>query len=88
LRISGLYLFSTDSPRSTASPGATARFAQVLTGAEAASGAGQHQHPRLVELAERVGDLLVHLHGEAVEPVGRLSMRRAMPASSLNSMVS
>src|SRR4029453_9257888 len=42
---------------------------KLLPGAEAAPGAGQHQHARLVELAERVGDLLVHLDGEAVEPV-------------------
>ena len=44
--------------------------AQILPGAEAAAGAGQDQGPRVAETAKRVGHLLVHLDGEAVEPVG------------------
>ena len=43
---------------------------QILSGAKAAAGAGQHQHSRLGQVGERVRHLLVHLDGEAVQPVG------------------
>ena len=43
---------------------------EVLPGAEAASRAGQHDDARIAEVGERVAQLLVHLRGEAVEPVG------------------
>ena len=42
---------------------------EILPGAEAAARAGQDQAARVAEVRERVGDLLVHLDGEAVEPV-------------------
>ena len=43
---------------------------QVLASAEAAACAGQHDHARIAELRQRVAQLLVHLHGEAVEAIG------------------
>ena len=46
---------------------------QVLSGAEAASGAGQQQHARRrdrCDLGERVAHLGVHRRREAVQPVG------------------
>src|SRR3546814_14508291 len=42
---------------------------QILPGAETTSRAGDDQHPRVAQFAERVRHLLVHPHGEAVEPV-------------------
>ena len=43
---------------------------EVLAGAEAAAGAGEDDDARVAEVRERVAQLLVHLRGEAVEPVG------------------
>ena len=43
---------------------------EILPGAEAAPGAGQHHDARIAEVGERVAQLLVHLLGEAVQPVG------------------
>ena len=43
---------------------------EILPGAKAAPGAGQHDDARIAEVGERVAQLVVHLRGEAVEPVG------------------
>src|SRR5688572_7281760 len=42
----------------------------ILPCAESAARSGQHQHARIAEIAQRVAQLLVHLYGEAVQPVG------------------
>ena len=43
---------------------------QILSRAKAASGPGEDQHPRVAQIAQSVRHLLVHLDGEAVQPVG------------------
>ena len=43
---------------------------EVLAGAERPTGAGEDHHPRDLGLIERPPKLLVHVSGEAIEPVG------------------
>ena len=57
---------------------------EVLPGAEAAAGAGQHDHARIAEAGERVAQFLVHLRGEAVEPVRAVERDTGDRASALN----
>ena len=70
MRISGFQLASTVSPRSTASPGATARSLRSWPAQNAAAFAGQDDDSRIAEAGERLAKLGVHRRGEAVEPVG------------------
>ena len=42
---------------------------EILPGAEAAARAGEHHHARVAEVLQGIAELLVHLHGEAVESV-------------------
>ena len=88
VRISGFQHCSTVSPRSTASPGATARSLRSCPAQKprpAPVSTTTRASPRLVE---RVAQLLVHLHGEAVEPVGAVERDPGDRAVALKSMVS
>ena len=81
--------FSTDSPRSTACPGATARsFKSCL--AQKPPRAGDHQHPRTIrrQPRQRIAQLLMHLLGERVHPFGRFRVMRATPSVVAYRMVS
>ena len=56
---------------------------QILAGAKAAPGAGQHDDARVAEVGERVAQLLVHRAVKLFSRSGRLSVIRAIgPAAS------
>ncbi len=83
VRISGFQLASTVSPRSTASPGATARSLRSCPAQKPRPAPVRISDPRIAEVGQRVAQLAVHLRGEAVEPVGAVERDPGDAALSL-----
>ena len=65
-------------------------IAEILAGAEAAAGAGEHQHARSAifrQATERIAHFAMHLDVEAVEPIGPVQRQPRDAVAHSNRMV-